>query len=494
MSIEPGSLSGVERLSRIPEGFRIHYGDRTASHQEIERIVEVFRVALSRSNAHGSLIAITGPRGIECVAAMLAVLRIGASFVYIPVTQPEARRNFMIEHSSALVLVSWEISYESGSADPQFLDVVVTETATDRTEVFAEQGYVIFTSGTTGRPKPVFVKFDSLAAMLSGVSTEVPDLAGNWSQFHDPGFDFAMWEIFGSLQFGSALTIFTELEMKDPARLAARVSSRCVAVLSLVPSVFDMFVRLGLPRVHSANLPKTVILGGEALKLSVADSWFSQRDVTKVGLYNLYGITEICVHATIHHVTIDDLSHGTIPIGKSLPQHSVHLHGDGGEHVESPGSVGEIVVCGPYIAEGYLGSAVDSSSFSDCAGVRSYASGDYAYRDESGLLHYVGRRDEQVKIRGVRLELGDVDASLENCPSVNRAASCVLEGNSGGQLGALVVVNGGVELAQVRAEIREFVAGSMFPARLSVVPDIPLTFNGKIDRSAVRERLLQEKR
>jgi amino acid adenylation domain-containing protein len=311
------------------------------------------------------------------------------------------------------------------------LDVtdVVAGTRPSAVEVLPESGaYVIFTSGTTGRPKGVVVSHHNVLRLFSATrplfgftSTDV------WAVFHSFAFDFSVWEIWGALLHGGCAVVVPGDVAKDPARFRALLRDSGVTMLSQTPTAFRALA--AAEGVHADRLPlKHVVFGGEALRFADLRTWVAKYGHDSPRLVNMYGITETTVHTSYRRVLPSDLDDTRSLIGAPLPDLDVVLVDESLRPVPD-GTIGEIVVIGPGVTSGYLNRPDLTSEryvvLPEGTGRRGYRSGDLARRTPDGDLEYLGRADDQVKIRGFRIELGEIHAALVEDPGVLDAAVTV---------------------------------------------------------------------
>ncbi|MEU0076254.1 amino acid adenylation domain-containing protein, partial [Streptomyces sp. NPDC006332] len=352
--------------------------------------------------------------------------------------------------------------------------------------------YVIYTSGSTGRPKGVVLGhahvvrlFETAQAQFNFGPSDV------WTLFHSYAFDFSVWEIFGALLHGGRLVVVPEMTAREPSQFHELLVREGVTVLNQTPSAFTQLIEEDRTRNNSGQLAlRTVVFGGAALDCGALQGWVARHGLESPRLVNMYGITETTVHVTYYPVGEEDVAAGgsASPIGRPLNDLSLHLLDARGELVPV-GVPGEIYVGGPGVARGYLNRPeLTAERFVPDpfgpAGSRLYRSGDLARRRADGSLEFLGRADDQVKVRGYRIEPGEISARLSEHPAVREAVVIVRDE----RLVAYLVID--AELPST-AELRAFVAGAlpeyMVPAAFVELERIPLTVNGKLDRRALPE-------
>ncbi|GAA0984804.1 hypothetical protein GCM10009555_059200 [Acrocarpospora macrocephala] len=339
--------------------------------------------------------------------------------------------------------------------------------------------YVIYTSGSTGRPKGVLVTHANLARLLGVTEGEFgfgPEDV--WTMFHSAAFDFSVWEMWGSLSTGGRLVVVPFAVSRSPEDFRALLVRERVSVLNQTPSAFAGLAaaahRDPLPAGHPLRL---VVFGGERLDAATLPSW------PGVEFVNMYGITETTVHVTLHRVGGE--TPGVSVIGRPLADLSAHVVDCYGDPAP-PAVAGELYVGGAGVARGYLGRpALTAERFVPDPygppGSRRYRSGDRARRRADGALEFLGRLDDQIALRGYRVEPAEVETILTAHPAVHEAAVAA----RGGRLVAYLtrLPEGGE--AELRRHCAAALPAHLVPALYVEVERLPLTPNGKIDRRAL---------
>ncbi|MEV4372390.1 amino acid adenylation domain-containing protein [Nonomuraea sp. NPDC049637] len=460
----------------------------------------------------GAVVALSLPRSPDLVAALLAVVKTGAAYLPLDPSHPAARTDHMIADAGPVCVVDASWLGDLG-------DWPDHDPARDLRP--GDAAYVIYTSGSTGRPKGVVVTHHNVVRLLSATDAWFGFGPGDvWTLFHSYAFDFSVWELWGALLYGGRLVVVPYGTSRSPGDLLALLERERVTVLNQTPSAFYQLIAADDGRDLALRY---VIFGGEALEPARLAPWRARRpDLPR--LVNMYGITETTVHVT-HHVLPPGEQHGS-PIGRGIPDLRVYVLDDRLRPVP-PGVVGELYVAGDGLARGYLGRpGLTAERFVadpfGRPGTRMYRSGDLARWRADGTLDYAGRADQQVKVRGFRIEPGEVEAALLRHPSVAQAAVIVREDRPGDQrLTAYVVppagtasagtasagtasagtaldrdaldrgASGGghsdteVDVGEVRAFVARALPGYMVPAAVVRVPALQLTVNGKLDRAAL---------
>ncbi|MGC4865143.1 amino acid adenylation domain-containing protein [Micromonospora sp. DT53] len=497
-----GHLVGLFTAAALqrPDHPAIAAGQRELTYRELDQWSEAVAAALQdRGVGPGDRVALRMPAGVEAVVAMLAVMKAGSAYVPLDVRNPAARNALILDDADAKALIGEPI------ADIDLPNLPLTEITglaqgpTDRPPVIPDpdaEAYVIYTSGTTGRPKGVPVLHRHAATLFSAAGAVFDFSADDrWLLFHSISFDFSVWEIWGALTGGSTLVILPHWEARTPAQYLQTIIEQRVTILSQTPTAFAVLADAAVEQ--QAELPhlRYVVFGGERLLSHALRPWVERYGLERPRLINGYGITETTVFTTFHTVDESDLQQTDSVIGVGLPGFQLRVVGDDGRDVE-PGAVGELWLAGPQVTDGYLNRPeLNDERFpvvTDEAGlqVRFYRSGDLVRALPNGELVFHGRADLQVKLRGYRLELSDIEAVLCGHPAVADAVVFVREFKPGDErLVAGIVLRGGhpADAGQLRQHVKNRLPSYMHPARYVRLSEMPRTVNGKVDRTTVRK-------
>ncbi|WP_147041331.1 non-ribosomal peptide synthetase, partial [Skermanella aerolata] len=441
-------------------------------------------------------------RGVGLIVSVLAILKAGGCYIPLDPAYPADRLSWLAEDGGlALVLTHAParpaLAAALGDSPLPVVDLAEAEAAAAAEPAGPlglalspeQSAYVIYTSGSTGRPKGCVVSHRNVTRLMAATETSFGfDETDVWTLFHSYAFDFSVWEIWGALLFGGRLVVVPYWVSRSPEAFAELLEHERVTVLNQTPSAFRQLIPFTSGRTLAL---RHVVFGGEALEPASLAPWYAAHGDAAV-LVNMYGITETTVHVTYRALTEGDAVGGRgSEIGRPLADLQVHLL-DGQLEPVPAGVVGEIFVGGGGVARGYRNRPdLTAERFVPDpfgpAGARLYRSGDLARRLADGSLEYLGRADQQVKVRGFRIEPGEIEAALARQPGVREALVLALPGPAGDlRLVAYVATGDGTgDVTAWRRSLGAVLPDYMVPAAFVVLDALPLTHHGKIDRKAL---------
>ncbi|HYW11353.1 MAG TPA: amino acid adenylation domain-containing protein, partial [Longimicrobium sp.] len=432
-------------------------------------------------------------RGVEMVVSLLGVLKAGGAYVPLDPDYPAERLAFMLEDAGIAVLLR-QASRRAALPVPHGVTVVDVDAGSAGTDGGraenpvrgvspANAAYVIYTSGSTGRPKGVVVAHGSVVNRLCWMQAEYGLRADDVVLQKTPfSFDVSVWEFFWPLQQGARLVMAKPGGHRDPAYLQDVIEREGVTTMHFVPSMLQLFVETADAE-RCATL-RRVMCSGEALAPGLVEH-FHARFPAPVGLHNLYGPTEAAVDVSYWPCERTE-SVAVVPIGRPVWNTRLYVL-DAALRPVPVGVPGELYIAGVQVARGYLGqTGLTAERFVPdpfaADGARLYRTGDRVRWRADGTLEYFGRLDEQVKVRGFRVELGEIDAALRRAGADDCAV--VVRGD-GGEARLVAYVAGDADAETLRASLRRRLPEYMVPDAFVGVDVLPLTPNGKLDRPAL---------
>ncbi len=477
-----------EQAARTPEAPAVEAGGRTLTYRELNARAESLARRLRRQGVGPeSIVGLCVERSPEMVVGMLGVLKAGGAYLPLDPAYPQERRDFMLEDSGARVLLTRE-----SLTDPAGDDSPSRRRRRRRCPETAL--YVIYTSGSTGKPKGVLVPHAALVSYVQSAGEDARIGAGDRVlQFASMSFDTSAEEIYPCLTRGATLVLRDDALAGAAESFLREVERLGLTVLDLPTAYWhelvDGMAAQDLPWPACARL---VILGGEQARADRLDVWrerVGERSrLLNVRLLNTYGPTEATIVTTRRDLSGPRDFPVAVPIGRPVPGARVHVVSRGLELLPA-GLAGELVIGGAGLARGYLGRPDLTAErfvpdpFADSPGERLYRTGDLARWLPAGELEFRGRTDHQVKVRGFRVELGEIEAALRRLAGVRDAVAIVREE----RIVAYVVPAGEPvpSTPELRSGLKELLPDYMVPAAFVTLAALPLTPSGKVDRRAL---------
>ncbi|WP_280381699.1 non-ribosomal peptide synthetase, partial [Nocardia wallacei] len=507
-------LDGYRRaVAAHPDRVAVVYEGAELTYREFdERVNRLARHLISQGVGPESLVGLAVRRSLDLVVGMYAIVTAGGAYVPLDPDHPAERIGYVLDTARPVCVLT---AARDGFEVPGEVPVVEIDTVDlsgfDGGAVRAEElrgpvhpdnpAYVIFTSGSTGRPKGVAVSHGAIHNQITWMLTEYPMGTDDvYLQKTATTFDVSLWGYFMPLRAGATLVVATPDGHRDPAYLAETIAAQRVTVTDFVPSMLTVFAA----HTPAGSVPtlRDVFAIGEALP---PETVAAMRAVTSATVHNLYGPTEAAVSITYRPATGDE--RGSVPIG--VPQWNSQVYVlDSRLRPVPAGVAGELYLAGDQLARGYVtrpdltadrfvanpfgdmnggGAAGEGMNGGGAAGQRMYRTGDLVVWRDGGVLEYIGRTDFQVKFRGQRIELGDIESALLAQPSVSQAVALVVPSDLGDQLVAYVVPAPGASIDQTRllTAAGQTLPAYMIPAAIVALDAFPLNTSGKLDRKAL---------
>jgi len=490
------------QAARTPDAIALVFEQEQVSYRVLEhRSTQLAHCLRRRGVGLEQRVGICLERSPALMVGLLGILKAGGAYVPLDPGYPAERVAFLLQDGQvALVLtqraLDGRIPVQSGVEQVILEDlweelVQAPETALESGVRLRNLAYVIYTSGSTGRPKGVMNTHGAIINRLLWMQSDRLLERSDWVLQKTPySFDASIWELFAPLMLGGRVVMARPGGQQDSAYLVRVISEQQITVLQLVPSMLR--VLLAERHIRECVSLRALCCGGEALALDLQERFFASFSSAR--LYNFYGPTEASIDTTSWECQRAG-RRCCVPIGRPLANMQVYVL-DARLRPVPIGVAGELYLGGVGLARGYLGQPELTAGrfvphpFSQQPGERLYRSGDRVRMRADGALEFLGRLDQQVKLRGFRIEPGEIEASLRQHPQVREAVVVVREEGGDRQLVAYLVASpAGSEL---RAWLAARLPGYLLPTHLVMLDALPLLPNGKLDRRALPAPSLRE--
>ena len=500
----------ARRAERTPDAAAVSAGQVRVSYRELARKASVIADRLVLEGVGPDVIVILhGDRSIDFLAAMIAVLRVGGAFLPLDPGFPAARSAQIVQHSRTPLVITGQacaqaleeaLSRIPHHERPQVLNLEeLAQAARDHEPSHlvpapSSLAYVIYTSGSTGVPKGAMVEqrglFNHLCSQISALKLSASDVI---AQTAPQSFVLMVWQFLAPLMVGARVHICSNDEVRDPTLLVHEIAREGVTILQIVPPLLRVVLEGTRKEAAFRALSQLrwLMSCGEALSPDLLRDWF--RHFPEVPVINAYGSTECSDDVAMHRLTAAPTSLRTVPIGRPMANTQLYVL-DAHLQPVPIGVAGEVFVGGIGVGRGYLNDPEQTrrsflrDPFSSRRGARLYKTGDLARWRADRTLEFLGRVDHQVKIRGCRVELGEIEHLLLEHPQIQTATVLVRDDLGGeARLVAHIVSSAGrqPEVNELRHFLKTRLPAYMIPSSFIFLERIPLTAHGKVDRSAL---------
>lgn len=466
-----------EQVARTPDNIAVEYQNIELTYAEFDK--QTNRLAnylLAKGIKPGDQIPLILKRSEKMSIAIWGVLKAGCAYVPISPEFPEERRKYILEQIGAKLIIdeAFDVYKETSDRDPQIRPSM------------NDLAYIIFTSGTTGKPKGVMIEHAGLSNRIQWMN-ETYKITENDKIYQKTNyvFDVSVWEQVWALLAGASIVFALEGGHKDPLYLAREIKDKQITVVHFVPSMLDAFVdtlemyvkELDTGKVDISSL-KYVFCSGEALNINSVRKF--KKLVPNARIYNLYGPTEASIDVT--YFDCNDPSLKKVLIGKPVANINCYVLSRS-DRLLPNGAIGELALGGIQLARGYINEPkLTEDKFIKHPNLgRIYKTGDLVRLLNTGEFEYLGRNDFQVKIHGLRIELGEIEARLTKITEIKQAVVLAVNEHLVAYYGA------DKELSDefLKHELEESLTDYMIPSAFVFMKNFPLTINGKLDRRAL---------
>lgn len=506
--IEGRVAAHPDAIAAVCQGRTISYGELNARANQLARWLRQQGVGTDQ------VVAIFADRSIEMLLSIVAVAKAGGAYVPLDPAHPDSRIGMVLETCAAKVILTDHLRMERGrqladaaASKPSVLCLTGAKTEAMPFHLSDLASYpdhnlschvgsrdlanLFFTSGSTGKPKGAMVEhIGMLNHLWAKIRLLEMDESSVVAQTASHCFDISVWQFLAPLMVGGKTLIYPEEEVQDVDGLVQSFATDGVTILELVPTYIDLVLQSAKQGDVSIASLRYLVSTGEALSAALCRRWFQQFPGVKV--VNAYGATE-CSDDTTHEVVQHppDAEETFLPVGKPIPNIRVYVTDPWGRPVPI-GCKGEVLFTGIGVGRGYLGEpqktkeAFLPNHLQDGMGERLYRTGDLGYFLPDGRLVFVGRKDSQVKVRGNRIELGEVEAGFLRHPRIQQCVVVVRENDRGqNELVGYIVPTEPLSTDAIHAHLQETIPPYMIPEHIVQLEEMPLNRNGKIDRKSL---------
>jgi amino acid adenylation domain-containing protein len=488
----------AERAAQHPD--RVAATCRAASwtYSELDVAAErVCQALLADGLDRGDVVAVASGRHLWWLACIIGILRAGGVYLPLEPAWPDGRIAAVLNRSGCRVVIAEDPSAASGVPGVRIrtigeLSTAATPSGGRKPQVaLRDPAYIFFTSGSTGLPKGAVCEH---LGLLNHLYAKIDDLRIGPEdivvQSAETSFDISLWQLIAALLVGARVLIVPGEETFDIARFLNIIDAHAATVAQFVPSYLGVLLdRAGAAPATGRTL-REVSVTGEAVSPQLIERWFAAFPRTR--LINAYGATEVSDDTT-HEIIIAPPRGGMVPVGRAISNVAVSVLGPG-DRLVPLGAPGEITFSGICVGRGYINDPERTAQvFGEDPlrpGLPMYRTGDFGRWLPGGKLGFIGRRDEQVKVNGLRLELGEVESRMREHPRVRDAAVVAHKSaGTGTVLAGFYTTDGGLSPDELAGHLATVLAPGAVPASLTALGSLPLTENGKVDKKALLARV-----
>lgn len=440
------------------------------TYKELNESSERIAIELKRRSIQpGEIVGLWGQRNFQMVASLIGIVKAGGAFLPIDPDLPKERIDFILEDSRCRFLVRDK-------------DVIQTNRGSSPVLDFNDLAYVLYTSGSTGRPKGVMIGHRSLASFMKGINDSLSlSLWKSIIAVTTVSFDIFILETLIPLSIGLTVILLDENQQRNPLKLKESLQKYRPDIIQMTPSRLQL-IEMVDPQFVCLSDISCILVGGEVFPRSLLNKLNTN---TNAKIFNLYGPTEATIWATVSDLTMKS----EVDIGKPLPHLSLCLVDNEGNLVLEEGE-GEVCLSGEGVAYGYLNRHdLNIERFVPLVEnpkEKMYKTGDWVKRDSDGALRFLGRIDDQIKIRGYRVELGEIEDVILRHPSIQQVVVAAYTGKYDQLfLCGYYVADSEIDVQELKLGLKEALPSYMIPEYFIQIEEIPKTHNHKVDRKAL---------
>lgn len=492
-----------KQVAQNPEQLAVTSDQGSLTYDELNRKSNALAHELIRKGiSPNQIVPIWMQRSLETIVAVFATLKAGAAYLPLDMSSPSKRILNIIQNTKSSLLLTrlQEIPIENYEGSSIYVNALMDAQEDLKNPPLrcrpTDLAYVCYTSGSTGNPKGVQIEHHSLVNRLEWMQKKFP-MSSEDRILHKTvfSFDVSIWEILWWAIAGASVVLLPPKKEHDPRVIAKFIREHGVTVVHFVPSVLQVFLEYLSYQEFTFKL-KWVFASGESLTAKIVHEFYSIFNNQRTRLINLYGPTEAAIDVSFFEC-MPNIVYNFVPIGKPISNLRLYVITESNRlaEVEEPG---ELLIGGVGLARGYLNDPeLTKAKFvhlSDISEDRVYRTGDLAKLQSDGTFAYLGRIDEQVKIRGLRIELGEIEACLNQHPEVKNSSVIVFERESSNPiLTAFLTLKKEEEIenGNIFQHLSHLLPPYMIPTRLEFIKTFPLKNNGKVDKKELEKIILK---
>lgn len=478
-----------EQVENVPDNIAVVFNNEKITYKKLNQQANSLAYYMSSFGVKkDDVIGICLDKNIDYIVSILSVLKLGCTFLPISTLHPSDRKEYILQNSNAALLISSNNLIEGVNFHCPYLNIN-TLSNNENNNYLSISGspndiaYILYTSGSTGKPKGVKIKNYSLVNHVFAINNRF----GNTISYNDNclsvaniSFDANIQEVFIPLLFGATLHLLSDNSIYDIKYLSNYIYKNEISFTFLPPNILNDVYDL-LKNKQNLKLNK-MLVGVEKIKFSTLNNYLSLNE--NMQIHNGYGPTEatVCCISYMYNNQNKNSSNGIVPIGKPMGNNKVLIIDPNSKKLQPIGTAGEIIILGDQVSDGYVDSSLNTSFYMcDYFAQKAYCTGDFAYYDNSGNINFIGRKDNQVKINGHRIELSEIDNILKVIENISSSITLV----KGNKIVAFVTSHKPLNLDKIKEILKNKIPLYMVPNKIFQLEAFPMTPNGKVDTKAL---------
>lgn len=490
-----------DQVTKHPDTTAVVLDDVSLTYNELnQKANQLARYLQENGIQNNDIVGVCFNKNIEFIISILAILKCGGVYLPISVEYPKDRISYIVDNSKARIVISNKemIYLEDKTKVVNFYNISLDSFDTSNLNMHYDNThlcYIIYTSGSTGNPKGVMLSHKNLinfAYTFNDCFNSKFSINDSCLSLTSVSFDVSICELFVPLIFGSALVIYPEESLTNIDLLCKILEKDKITFLYLPPNILQDVSSYILENNIQTSMNK-MLVGVESIKNGTLNEYFKINPNFEI--VNGYGPTETTICTTFYKYVFSDNTNGVVPIGRPFANNKLLVVNKGGslQPVLTPG---ELYVCGNNVSSGYLNNpeltAKSFVNYKYTSEALSYRTGDTVYWDNTGLLHFIGRKDFQIKIKGHRIELSEINNALRGISGIKNSITVVKKVNNFDTLCAYVVLeNKSLTVQEIKSILFDKLPSYMVPTYITFLDALPITINGKVDKKKLPDIVIE---